>query len=185
MLLALAGFVVAGAILIEGRPDLTWWAFWCRLPLWFRFVAGSLIGLAISVGLGSPVVRWFYAWAGRELLAETDDERWNEALAVHDWQVEKRVNRARTGKVERFIFTFITMAAPGLALAAMGGWLTLKMAAQWNKDIFPKDDDKYMHAKMLWNRYAFLGLLAGLVSMFCAGAGGVVARLIMGLPVIP
>lgn len=51
---------------------------------------------------------------------------------------------------------------------AMIGWLTLKMITNWNRP-GQERDDRQVGA-------AFAALLAGLLSMFFAAAGGVICR---------
>jgi hypothetical protein len=87
-----------------------------------------------------------------------------------------------TGLVERVIFTAFTLVQPGAALPAMGGWLGLKMAANWNKGLPAHPNPaRARAAASIWNRHAFLGLLSGLMSMAFAWSGGLLARLILGL----
>lgn len=178
MLLALAGFSIAGAMLAQQQDEPSWLATWCQMPLWFRFIVGVIAGLAASIGVAEPIVPWFNRWLKARLpryYEERDDERVPPSL---------------TGRIERFAFTFFVVAYPGGATAGMFVWLGLKMAANWNKDaITTVSEEVYRQAarfeKLVWNRHAFVGLLTGFVSMCFAWVGGMLARFVMGLPVNP
>jgi hypothetical protein len=179
-LVVLVVLVGAGGIQQEQPP---WLVEWFQQPGLIKFVGATVVALIISMVAGSLIVHRFDECVGAKLRGK-GDEHWNRAQELHDWHKDKKVPSRLTGYVERLVFTFIAMAHPVGAAAAMGVWLGLKMAVHWNKDVFPKDEEEYIRAKMLWNRYAFLGLLTGFVSMTCAGVGGVVGRLIMGLDAI-
>jgi len=145
---------------------------WSSLP-WHDIIDGVVVGLIVSLGIGWAVVSGFNCCLKSKLGREP--------------KPDKRIPPGVTGTVERLIFMGLTIIQPIVALPSMGVWLTLKMAANWNKDIpteAPKEDRKAVIAEKLnWNSHAFLGLLTGLLSMAFAGAGGMLARLIMGLDV--
>jgi len=71
-----------------------------------------------------------------------------------------------TGCLERGVFTPLVMITPETAAIAMGGWLALKMAAQWQREA-PKGI-----GPLEWRGHAFLALQSGFLSMAFAGAGG-------------
>jgi hypothetical protein len=61
------------------------------------------------------------------------------------------------------------------------------MAASWNRDLareYPGKPEKTQQAKLEWASHAFLGLQSGFLSMTFAGAGGILARYLMGLQII-
>jgi hypothetical protein len=92
-----------------------------------------------------------------------------------------------TGLLERAVFTALMISQPAAAPVAMGGWLALKMAASWNRDIglvYPDDPERTRMAKLDWASHAFLGLQSGFLSMTFAGAGGALTRYLMGLPIV-
>jgi hypothetical protein len=109
---------------------------------------------------------------------------------VTEPQDNRRVDPNLTGRVERLAFTAFTIVAPASTVPAMMGWIALKMAANWNKDLPPcqKVGDETQGVdprdeKIFRNRHAFLAVLSGLVSLGIAFAGGMLARIIMGVGV--
>src|SRR5262249_24234343 len=89
-------------------------------------------GYALSLLVGLIVTTLYDGWArGRvDKFARrlTDDKP--GAGKVTDSELPSIV----TGLVERFIFTAFVILAPKDATLAMGGWLTLKVAASWQCD---------------------------------------------------
>jgi hypothetical protein len=118
------------------------------------------IGWVIALGLGTLVIFFFYRWqAGRLHKAlKTPAEERHRA----------RVSPTLTGLIERAIFTVVMFAQPDDALTAMGAWMALKMAANWQREGTPADPQRR-------NSLAVLALLCGLLSMAFAALGGVAA----------
>ena len=176
VLVALAGFAIAGAILAEKQPVPTWVEYWRGLPFWFKCLIGGALGLAFSLG------------AGRLTIPALRDRLERELTPYHEEMEGRRIPPGVTGYIERFGFTLFAMAYPASSLTAMVGWLALKMASNWNKDLLTRAREDDLHGrlaarfeKLVWNRHAFLGLLMGFISMLFAWIGGIGARLIMGL----
>jgi len=97
----------------------------------------------------------------------------------------KAVPAGLTGFVERLVFTTFTAVTPLGAPVAMGGWIALKLAANWRRDLpgengrRPTRDDAQQRT-----RQGFAALLSNLLSMFVAWIGGAFVRLglIIDLP---
>ena len=134
LLVALSGFTIAAGIVATSNPQPTWLAYWSSLPRLIQFIPASVVALLISLWIGHMVTACFYECAGASILAKGDRE-WEAARVLHDWQPNNKVDPKVTGILERLVFTFVTMAHPVGAAAAMGVWLGLKMAVHWNKDI--------------------------------------------------
>jgi hypothetical protein len=92
-----------------------------------------------------------------------------------DWEWPSVV----TGIVERLIFTAFVIIAPKDTILAMGGWLTLKMAASWQREK-PSGTGHYR-----WISSAFVALQTGFVSMALAAAGGLLALYLAGAETWP
>ena len=74
-----------------------------------------------------------------------------------------------TGFIERGFFTVaVALQFPGF-VAAMVGWIALKMVTHWQRMVDKSDDRTQIDL-------AFTALLAGLVSMFFAILGGLICR---------
>jgi hypothetical protein len=119
-------------------------AYWCGEPLLLRIAVGLAVAYGISMGIADPIVPWFHKVAGEKL--PPNDER----------DPDKGVPPGLTGRTERLIFTSLIIVRPDAVLLATGGWLGLKMAANWNRDVWGGDGD--VHKRMVWNRHAFLAL---------------------------
>jgi len=154
---------------------------WWQALLW---------GYALSLVGGGVAVPLFHEWNRCRIDGGRTVDCFGECLKF--WQQSGPKTRARvsphlTGFIERLIFTSLMIAQPNAAAVAMGGWLALKMAASWNKDVpleYPDDPARTLADKHLWNSHAFLGLLSGLASMAMAGAGGMLTRYLAGFDVI-
>jgi len=113
------------------------------------------LGLLISVHIGALFTFWLN-WA-----VEEHDEKLLKAE-------KPNVPSCLTGYIERFIFT-VVIALVGTANllsvgGLMGGWLGLKLAANWQQ----KKSD-FARAR------GILALINGLTSMFFAFLGGLIA----------
>lgn len=142
--------------------------FWIGMPATSNLIVGILAGYGWSLGIGGIVVSLAHGSLKNDL-PKVEGEP----------EPEKRIPGWYTGLIERLIFTSFVIVAASAAFPALGGWLALKMAANWNKGLPPKDADKARAEGSIWNRHAFLGLLSGLISMAFAWSGGVLARFIM------
>jgi len=101
-----------------------------------------------------------------------------------DPKTQSRLSSDITGFLERFVFTALMFAQPEGAPVAMGGWLALKMAASWQRDIgleYPDDPERTRLGRLHWASHAFLGLQTGFVSMSFAGGGRNARPLVCGL----
>ncbi len=113
-----------------------------------------IIGYGISV-LGGGIVGWSFLKfirSERRLGAKPP----TDADKVKPWL---------TGFIERTAFTsLVVMGMPGIGTVMMA-WLGLKLATNWNHPDFQNNPKARSHA--------FAALLAGLISMLFAYAGGV------------
>jgi hypothetical protein len=141
-------------------------------PHWHQILKALAAGYFVSVVLGGLIISAFHNWRKSKL----------DPPAVQ----HKRANAAITGFIEHVVFTTFVIAQPAAAGVAMAGWLGLKMAATWNKSLPPVASDPAAKLKetLDWQSHSFLALLCGFMSMAFSGAGGALARLLMGLPVI-
>ena len=137
--------------------------------------AAIAAGYALSIVVGGIVVHEFHKLMKLTLSGDppTDPPRckW---LGDHSSDI--------TGFIERAVFTTLVFASLEATLIAMGGWLTLKMAATWNRDVpidSPNNPFNPRNDKLFWASHAFLGLQTGFVSMAFAGAGGALALWLM------
>jgi hypothetical protein len=80
--------------------------------------------------------------------------------------VPKRIPSWLTGVTERLIFTAFIGSGGTAVVPAMGGWLALKLASNWNHPHW-RDNAEI-------RTWAMSALLAGLVSMACAYVGGLI-----------
>ena len=114
-----------------------------------------LLGLSILVGLGWYVTEKFLTWL-------------RTSHGVVKPEGERRVPAWLTGLIERTFFTVaVAFNMPAVA-PAMIGWLAVKMASHWTRPNSEHGPD---------SRFLVLSaLLAGLVSMFFALIGGLIAR---------
>lgn len=147
--------------------------FWEGLPSIGNIVVGLVAGFGVSLLIGLVVVHYFHDWLTKKLPAITEA------------QPEIGIPAGITGLIERLGFTLLVIVQPEAAPTAMMGWLGLKMAANWNKDMTPVDGEDAKARKTDWNRHAFAAILAGFVSMGFAWIGGMLARFIMGVPLTP
>lgn len=101
--------------------------------------------------------------------------------------VPRAVPGALTGIIERAVFVSLAAVAPlDQAALAMGGWIGLKLAANWHRALPRPDGEPPTRAQTLKrNRLGFLALLADLLSMAIAALGGVVVSLGLGVARLP
>ena len=126
-------------------------------------------GYAVSLVAGTVVTYFFHWWTTHladEAAKKFDDADGNKKPKATDWGLSSVI----TGIVERLVFTAFVILDSGSAVPAMGGWLTLKMAATWQRDRPAKT------SQWRWISFAFLGLQTGFLSMALAAAGGLLAR---------
>ena len=147
--------------------------FWQGLPSVGNIIVGLGAGFGFSLFVGLVVVHYFHEWLKRKL---------PEITEAHP---QKGIPSGITGLIERLGFTLLVIVQPAAAPTAMMGWLGLKMAANWNKDVTPAGAVDAEARKTAWNRHAFAAILTGLVSMGFAWMGGMLARFIMGVPLTP
>lgn len=114
-----------------------------------------ILGLAISLGVGWYATEKFLEWLRR-------------SNNVDKPEGEKKVPPYLTGLIERAFFTVaIGFNVPAVA-PAMIGWIAVKMASHWTRSNTEHGPDSRF--------LVFSALLAGLVSMFFALIGGLIAR---------
>jgi len=120
------------------------------------------IGMAFSLLIGAFTTWAFLTWLRAHLKLGEDPlgRQAHGTLPVPPWL---------TGGMERLFFTSIIGLGISGAPIAMIGWITVKMVSNWNRPGIDPTDARPV-------RGAFSALLAGLVSMFFAGVGGVVCR---------
>jgi hypothetical protein len=142
-------------------------------PLWYEVLLALVAGYVVSF-VGSRAVGGFHRWRKGKL----------DPVSLAHKTADPRI----TGFIEQLAFMPLVFAQPENAVMAMGGWLALKMAATWQKE-FPtvaREDDRRgaLHEILDWQSHSFQALLSGFLSMVSAGAGGIVARHLLDLPVI-
>ena len=134
-------------------------------------------GFGLSVVVAAPAMRLFHGAMKHTLSRDppTEPARWRW-LGQYSSDV--------TGFIERSAFTALMLWSPEGAILGMGGWLGLKMAATWNRDIALEYDDpvRTREDKLFWASHAFLSLQTGFVSMVFAAAGGALANGLMSYP---
>jgi len=167
--------VIAAAVYLAlfAAGENAWPHPWPRLA---AYAAGY--GLSLVVGLFA--VPLFHRVMMNTLSRDppTEMPRW-EWLGRHSADI--------TGLIERMVFTTLMIADPETALLGMGGWLGIKMAATWQRDIsieYPDDPVRTRDDKLFWASHAFLSLQTGFVSMAFAGAGGALALWLLRYPPI-
>jgi hypothetical protein len=130
-------------------------------PPWLYLIA-LVPGYALSLGLGRLIVPRFSDWTKRTYLRHIRQD----PATKPDPRLASGPSSNITGWLERGVFTPLVMITPETAAIAMGGWLALKMAAQWQREA-PKGI-----GPLEWRGHAFLALQSGFLSMAFAGAGG-------------
>jgi hypothetical protein len=146
---------------------------------WPRLAAYAA-GYGLSLGLGMFAVSYFHRVMRMTLSREPPTER-------PRWERLGRRSSDITGLIERIVFTSLMIADPETSLLGMGGWLGLKMAATWQRDIsiqYPDDPVRTRDDKLFWASHAFLSLQTGFVSMAFAGAGGALTLWLLRYPPI-
>ena len=113
------------------------------------------LGLTLSLGVG-----WYVTEAFLTQLREN--------FKVKKPNAEKCVPPWLTGLVERSFFTVAVALNLSGATTAMVGWVAVKMASHWTRPSARHGPNSRF--------LVFSGLLAGLVSMFFALVGGLIAR---------
>lgn len=121
-------------------------------------------GFALSL-LGGAVMAHAVLYALRKWLRLPSE---NE---LHGGQY-RRVPSWVTGVVERLFFTTAVAYDLSGAAVAMIGWITLKLAINWNR-AFRSDQDQHSPPRV---QRAFAAMLAGMASMWLAVLGGLVAK---------
>jgi hypothetical protein len=135
-------------------------------------------GYVLSLGGGTIetfLYHWWTTWRADRFASRLENEPDTKKPKATDWGAPSIV----TGMLERLVFTAFVILAPKEAIPAMGGWLTLKMAASWQRDR-PENTRQYR-----WISFAFLGLQTGFLSMAFAAAGGLLARYLAGAETWP
>ena len=114
-----------------------------------------ILGLTVSLGIGWYATEMFLTWL-------------RTRYRVKKPRGDKTVPPWLTGLVERLFFTVaIGFNLPGAA-TAMIAWIAVKMASHWARPNSRHGPDS--------RSLVFSALLAGLVSMFFALIGGLIAR---------
>ena len=114
-----------------------------------------ILGLAVSLGMGWYATEKFLSWL-RAMYDVTKPEG------------EKTVPPWLTGLIERLSFTVAVAFNLAGTAPAMIGWIAVKMASHWTR----RHIEHGPGSRFL----VFSALLAGLVSMFFALLGGLIAR---------
>lgn len=128
---------------------------------WLMITIRWGVGFAFAVGVGFLGVRRFLRQL-RKYIGYNPPDVAPDTPGVPDWLV---------GVMERSFFTVaVGMNIQGY-LIAMGAWLALKMASNWHLQYV--EDDPAERARKI--RYGMTALVAGLLSMAFALAGGLVA----------
>jgi hypothetical protein len=117
------------------------------------------------IGLGIAVVGGWLVCAGLFWIV-------NKVSGLPAGKPKPHVPAWLSGVVERGVFA-CAIAAVGLdgsLIAAMGGWMALKLATNWNRDPWT-DEEK---SDKLRKERGFRALLVGLVSLAMAAFGGAI-----------
>jgi hypothetical protein len=163
-LLVLAAFVALSALLAGYGAS--------QVPDFWRWP----IGLGFAVGIGQFACPCFLRILRDDYMRIPKPDVLGPSRGVPPWLV---------GLFETFVFfvavgTFFNerQALAGV-FAAMGVWLAAKMLAGWNRDISVIVKDKPEREREQWleerSRGAFAALLAGVLNLAIAGAGGNIA----------
>lgn len=143
------------------------------------YLVGAGAAYSFSIGLGHWFVDWFYRWGKCRLpiLVELSGE--DRPLGATSDKCSPAYSKRAipppvTGFMERAGVTTVTLVQPEIALFAIGAWLTLKMAAQWNKQVPGTRRQQIVRA-----RHAFFGLLSGALSCAIGWVGGLLGRLVI------
>src|SRR5262245_22683392 len=110
------------------------------------------IGFAWSLLAGHLLVEPFHRWQQGRLRGRKPDRGlqfiincfccWRPLGRTNaDDDDKHRIPACLTGLIERLVFTPVVWFDPSNAVLAMGAWITLKMAANWNKDAPSKFPD--------------------------------------------
>lgn len=124
-------------------------------------IAPMISGLAISVGWGTAITPIFL-WLLRRVYMKLPKQNLDPGT--------RAVPALLLGILERIFFTVViayNVAGGGIAMI---GWLTVKMAANWNRSV-TAENSQDLTQKI---RYAMAALAAGIVSMGFALIGGLV-----------
>jgi len=122
-----------------------------------------LIGLFVSLVIGG-LVTWQFLERLRKWMGVTKEDADPATKGVPGWLL---------GLLERLFFTLVIAFNVSGAAVAMMGWLTLKMAVNWNRPHAGDTDDIKRTRRI---RFAMSALLTGLVAMGFALIGGLIAR---------
>jgi hypothetical protein len=117
---------------------------------------GWVIGLLVALVAGHFLVEEFLC-------------RLRKHMGMNPEQAPGQVPRSLTGFLERVFFVALIGFQVQEAVPAMIGWLGVKIAANWGRS--PPEGESLENR----TRYAFSALVAGLVSMFFALIGGLIA----------
>ncbi|MDD2098944.1 hypothetical protein [Pseudomonas putida] len=141
-----------------------------------------LIGLSFSL-LGGWLVTWLFLkvlrqWMGlsekpkgpdKSEKKEPDGESAKPEIEKPEAKGELRgVPPALTGLIERLFFTVLVAFNVAGVVAAMVGWMALKLATNWNLKFWEQTPSARL--------FGFSALLAGLISMLFAFLGGLIVK---------
>jgi hypothetical protein len=119
-----------------------------------------VVGLGFALGLGHLVVKWFLGW-----VRERSGVPANRAEAgVENWIV---------GLFERTLAFVLAFANVEGAYVVLGAWMAAKLALNWRRHPFNKDDP---NAEREVRVYGISALMAGVLSLGFGVIGGAVAR---------
>lgn len=80
-------------------------------------------------------------------------------MEITEANPQKNIPSGIVGLIERFRFTLLVIVQPDAAPTATMGWLGLKMAANWNKDMIPAGAEDAEARKTDWSRHAVAAIL--------------------------
>ena len=125
-----------------------------------------IVGFVVALAIGHIVVAFFLARL--------------RARIVSKKPAAERVPAALTGLHERVFFTLLVALDVSGVAPAMMIWLTVKMAANWNRPAPSGPQDASEEERRIAG--AMSALLAGLVSMTFAMMGGLICRGVIWYP---
>jgi hypothetical protein len=138
-----------------------------------------VIGWILSLAGGHIFVGYGYCWLRHYINRRPWDSRRLCRCAWFGFDEEngdlRSIPVGLTGALERIVFTTAAMVSPANAPTLMGGWLVLKLASNWQRDLPAMNERQARTEAMERRSNGFAALLAGLVSMFLAWLGGFIA----------
>jgi hypothetical protein len=128
-----------------------------------------ILGLAVSLGVGSIVTRSFLQWLRKDIRSRAkknkdrieSDEKLISPLYIENWLV---------GILERPFFTVLVAFYVPATAAAILTWIIVKLAINWSVLLKVSEPSVFLRSM------GFSALFGNLFSMFFAVTGGLICR---------